>query len=103
MSRTTLSELDIEALKKATRLINEPPEPEHIVRTNFGEFQLMDSGNAVYIFSNKLCRAVFFYHKAKKTVTVPRCAKAAMSNREELQRIVKIMRGMMILEDLADV
>ena len=60
-------------------------------------------GLSFQIYSKKLCRVVFTYHKRKKKVRRLNYPCTELENQKELKRLVEIMRGLMVLYDLAEI
>lgn len=67
------------------------------------EFNIMSGTTSLQIYSKRLMRVVFLFHKEGTDLRVLSSYKMESDNQEELDRIVRLMRGLMVLEDLADV
>ena len=68
------------------------------------EFKLMQH-SSLQVYSKKLFRVVFMYHKITKTCRrfKDNFGLVEEENQEELKRLLELMRRTMVLEDLADV
>ena len=67
------------------------------------EFKIMSGTTSLQIYSKRLMRVVFLFRKEGTDLRVLSSYKMESDNQEELDRIVRLMRGLMVLDDMAEI